>query len=132
MPELDIAMSHVRTIHRVAGIATHPHTSFNSMASVFNMTQANTQIQLFPYTTQDVRDIKTSLPSNLSLPGAMKMHEIFVWPDGSVRSKKLSDDGAYNIVQLKLSNIAKNRNLQEVEVEESEPDRNISDSDSDW
>ena len=40
-------------------------------------------------------------------------------------------DGAYNIVQLKLSNIAKNRNLQEVEVEESEPDRNISDSDSD-
>ena len=66
MQELDIAMSHVRTIHRVAGIATHPHTSFNSMASVFNMTQANTQIQLFPYTTQDVRDIKTSLPSNLS------------------------------------------------------------------
>ena len=41
-------------------------------------------------------------------------------------------DGAYNIVRLKLSNIAKNRNLQEVEVEESEPDRNISDSDSDW
>ena len=38
----------------------------------------------------------------------------------------------YNIVRLKLSNIAKNRNLQEVEVEESEPDRNISDSDSDW
>ena len=62
----------------------------------------------------------------------MKMHEIFVRPDGSVRSKKLSDDGAYNIVRLKLSNIAKNRNLQEVEVEESEPDRNISDSDSDW
>ena len=37
-----------------------------------------------------------------------------------------------DMVRLKLSNVAKNRNLQEVEVEESEPDRNISDSDSDW
>ena len=37
----------------------------------------------------------------------------------------------HDMVRLKLSNVAKNRNLQEVEVEESEPDRNISDSDSD-
>ncbi len=37
-----------------------------------------------------------------------------------------------DMVWLKLSNVAKNRNLQEVEVEESEPDRNVSsDSDSD-
>ena len=36
-----------------------------------------------------------------------------------------------DMVRLKLSNVAKNRNLQEVEVEESEPDRNISGSDSD-
>ena len=37
-----------------------------------------------------------------------------------------------DMVRLKLSNVAKNRNLQEVEVEESEPDRNVSsDSDSD-
>ena len=37
-----------------------------------------------------------------------------------------------DVVWLKLSNVAKNRNLQEVEVEESEPDRNVSsDSDSD-
>ena len=35
-----------------------------------------------------------------------------------------------DMVRLKLSNVAKNRNLQEVEVEESEPDRNVS-SDSD-
>ena len=109
------------------------------MASVFNMTQANTQIQLFPYTTQDVRDIKTSLPSNLSLPGAMKMHEIFVRPDGSVRSrsKKLSDDQWWCLQHCPIEaqqycQEQKYRNLQEVEVEESEPDRNISDSDSDW
>ena len=38
----------------------------------------------------------------------------------------------HRVASMKLSNIAKNRNLQEVEVEESEPDRNISDSDSDW
>ncbi len=37
-----------------------------------------------------------------------------------------------DMVRLKLSNVAKNRNLQEVEGEESEPDRNVSsDSDSD-
>ena len=37
-----------------------------------------------------------------------------------------------DMVRLKLSNVAKNRNLQEVKVEESEPDRNVSsDSDSD-
>ena len=30
-----------------------------------------------------------------------------------------------DMVRLKLSNVAKNRNLQEVEVEESEPDRNF-------
>ena len=37
-----------------------------------------------------------------------------------------------DMVRLKLSNVAKNRNLQEVEVEESEPDRNVSsESDSD-
>ena len=69
MQELDIAMSHVRTIHRVAGMTGREKNAFSS---------------------------------------------------------------GYNIVRLKLSNIAKNRNLQEVEVEESEPDRNISDSDSDW
>ena len=37
-----------------------------------------------------------------------------------------------DMVRLKLSNVAKNRNLLEVEVKESEPDRNVSsDSDSD-
>ena len=37
-----------------------------------------------------------------------------------------------DMVRLKLSNVAKNRNSQEVEVEESGPDRNVSsDSDSD-
>ena len=100
------------------------------MASVFNMTQANTEIKLYPYTAQDVRDVKNGLPSNLSLPGAMQMHEVFVRPDGSVRSKKLSDDGSYNTVRLKLSNVAKNRNLHEVELEERVPDHD-DDSDSD-
>ena len=130
MQELDIAMSHVRTIHRVAGMTGREKMHFHLACS--QVKGVEQQQLVLPYTTRDIRDIKTSLPSNLSLPGAMKMHEIFVRPDGSVRSKKLSDDGAYNIVRLKLSNIAKNRNLQEVEVEESEPDRNISDSDSDW
>ena len=54
------------------------------------------------------------------------MHEVFVRPDGSVRSKKLSDDGSYNTV----SNVAKNRNLHEVELEERVPDHD-DDSDSD-
>ena len=41
-------------------IATHPHTAFNSLASVFNMTQENTEIQLYMYKAEDVRAIKTS------------------------------------------------------------------------
>ena len=52
----------------------------------------------------------------------MSMHEVFVRQNGSVRSKKLSDDGGYDLVRLKLSSLGRNRGLEEVEVEEEAMD----------
>ena len=86
------------------------------------MTRVNTNIKLYPYTSADVASVIAGLPSNLSLPGAMSMHEVFVRQDGSVRSKKFSDDGGYDLVRLKLSSMGRNRGLEEVEVEEEAMD----------
>ena len=52
------------------------------------------------------------------------MHEVFVRQDGTVRSKKLSDAGGYDLVRLKLSCVGRNRGLEEVEVEEEDMDDN--------
>ena len=84
----------------------------------------NTNIKLYPYTSADVATVISGLPSTLSLPGAMSMHEVFVRQDGTVRSKKLSDAGGYDLVHLKLSCVGRNRGLEEVEVEEEDMDDN--------